>query len=53
MLPLGMRVEKGDVIARVHASDEASAEKARAKLLASVTIGEGVQGARPPIVEKI
>lgn len=53
LLPLGMRVEKGDVIARVHASDEASAEKARAELLASVTIGEGVQGARPSIVEKI
>lgn len=53
LLPLGTRVEKGDVIARIHARDEASAARARAELLASITFGEGGQGSRPAIVEKI
>lgn len=53
LLPLGTRVEKGDIIARIHARDEASAAKAREALLASYTIGEGGQGPRPAIVEKI
>ena len=53
LLPQGTRVEKGDVIARIHARDEASAATARAELLASYTIGEGGEKQRPPIVEKI
>ncbi|MCD2178950.1 thymidine phosphorylase [Rhizobium sp. C1] len=52
-LPLGTRVEKGDVIARIHARDEASAARARAELLASYTIAEGGQTSRPAIVERI
>jgi len=52
-LPLGTRVEKGEIIARIHARDEASGQRARAELLASFTIGEGVDGARPAIVETI
>ena len=53
LLPLGTRVEKGDVIARIHARDRASAERARAELLASYAIGDGVEGLRPAIVERI
>jgi len=53
LLPLGTGVGKGDVIARIHARDEGSAERARAELLSSYTIGEGGPGPRPAIVEKI
>ena len=52
-LPLGTQVEKGDIVARIHAGDEASAARARAELLASYTINEGGQTPRPAIVEKI
>lgn len=52
-LPLGTAVGKGDIIARIHARDEASAVKAREALLASYTIGEAGQTPRPAIVEKI
>ena len=52
-LSLGTRVEKGEIVARIHARDEASGQRARAELLASFTIGEGVDGSRPAIVETI
>jgi thymidine phosphorylase len=53
LLPLGTQVEKGDVIARIHARDQASAESARASLLACYTIGEGSDGPRPSVIESI
>ena len=53
LLPLGTRVEKGDVIARVHARDRASAEHARAALLAAYTVGEDLTGPRPSVIETI
>ncbi len=53
LLPLGTRVEQGDIIARVHARDEASAAQAREALLASYTIGEGGHDRQPAIIEKI
>ncbi len=39
LLDLGVRVEKGDPIAMVHADDDASAEAAKANVLAAYTIG--------------
>lgn len=39
LLDLGVRVEKGDPIAIVHADDDASAEAARAQVLAAYEIG--------------
>jgi thymidine phosphorylase len=53
LLPLRTRVEKGDVIARVHARDGASAERARAALLAAYTAGEDPAGPRPSVIETI
>jgi thymidine phosphorylase len=53
ILPLGTRVEKGTPIAVIHARDEASAQEARAGLLANYVIGEGEEGTRPVIFSRI
>jgi thymidine phosphorylase len=53
ILPLGTRVEKGTPIAVIHARDEASAEAARAGLLANYVIGDGEEGTRPAIFSRI
>lgn len=53
IVPLGTRVEKGDPLAIVHARDEASAQSARAELLANYRIGPGSEGARPAIFKII
>lgn len=53
LLPLGTRVERGQPIARVHAADRASAERAHAELLSHYVIGEGDEGPRSALVEKI
>ncbi|MET3613841.1 thymidine phosphorylase [Rhizobium aquaticum] len=52
-LPLGTKVENGDIIARIHARDEASAARAREVLLGSYRIVEGRHMPRPAVVEKI
>jgi thymidine phosphorylase len=53
ILPLGTRVEKGTPIAVIHARDEASAQEARAGLLANYVIGDGEEGTRPVIFSRI
>ncbi|HBF30169.1 thymidine phosphorylase [Rhizobium sp.] len=52
-LPLGTAVQKGDVLATVHAADEASARRAAETILASYTLGDSAPDARPVIVERI
>ena len=52
LLPLGTAVQKGEPIARVHASRTAAAEAAAATLSAAFTIGDGPPKARP-LIERI
>jgi thymidine phosphorylase len=52
LLPLGTAVQKGEPIARVHASKAAAAEAAAATLSAAFTIGDGPPKARP-LIERI
>lgn len=52
-LPLGTKIEKGDIIARIHARDEASASEAREALLTSYAISEGGLAPCAAVVEKI
>lgn len=52
-LPLGTKVQKGEVLAMVHAADEASAERAVQTVLASYTIADHAPADRPVIVERI
>ncbi len=52
-LPLGTKVGKGDLIARIHARDQASAARAREVVLGSYGIAEGGHMPRPAVVEKI
>ncbi|NUS70339.1 MAG: thymidine phosphorylase [Ensifer adhaerens] len=51
--PLGTRVEKGDLIAFIHAADQEAAEVARRRLLELYTIDEVEPETRSPILAKI
>ena len=51
--PLGTRVEKGDLIAFVHAADQGAAEAARRRLLELYTIDDVEPETRSPILAKI
>ncbi|TIX92387.1 thymidine phosphorylase [Rhizobium sp. P44RR-XXIV] len=53
ILPLGRKVSKGDRIATVHATDEASAEKAVADLAANYSLVEAAPALPPVIVTRI
>ncbi|MGV1761467.1 thymidine phosphorylase [Rhizobium sp. A22-96] len=53
ILPLGTKVSKGDRIATVHATDEASAEKAVADLAANYSLVEAAPALPPVIVTRI
>lgn len=53
IVPLGSKLEKGEPIAIIHASDETSAEAARQSLLKSYRIGETPFTPRDVIVSKI
>jgi thymidine phosphorylase len=53
ILPLGSAVEKGQPIARVHASSREQAERAGKALLASYTIAESAPELLPVIIERI
>jgi thymidine phosphorylase len=52
LVPRGVRLQRGEPIARVHAADEARAARAVAALQAAFTIGKGAEPP-PPLVEKI
>ena len=52
LLPVGARVEKGQPLARVHASNELSAAAAAINVVGAYTIGEGKPAARA-LVERI
>ena len=49
ILPTGTRVNRGDVVARVHASDESSASIASQQYLSSLVINE-TQNEEPPVI---
>jgi thymidine phosphorylase len=49
ILPTGTRVNRGDVVARVHASDESSASIASQQYLSSLVINE-TQNDEPPVI---
>ena len=49
---LGMKCDKGDVLARVHARDEAGADAAEAALRAAYHFGDAPE-LRPPVIERI
>ncbi|MGL4406035.1 MAG: thymidine phosphorylase [Notoacmeibacter sp.] len=53
LVPLGTRVEKGDVIGRVHAADEPSLKKATDTLIGTYEFVESALPDRPAIIEKI
>jgi pyrimidine-nucleoside phosphorylase/thymidine phosphorylase len=49
----GDRVERGEPLARVHARDEASAERALAELAAAYSLGDEAPEPRPIVLERI
>ncbi|MES2993528.1 MAG: thymidine phosphorylase [Pseudomonadota bacterium] len=51
--PIGARVEVGDPLAVVHATDDASADTAAARLATLIRIVDEAPAARPVIVERI
>lgn len=51
--PLGTRIEKGDVIAFVHAADQDSAERARHRLYELYTFDDMAPAKRSPILARI
>ncbi len=51
LMPLGEPVERGETIARVHASSEAEAERAVAAVVAAFSIGEE-EPQEPPLIHK-
>ncbi|NTG50085.1 thymidine phosphorylase [Agrobacterium rhizogenes] len=53
ILPLGVKVSKGDRVATVHAADEASAEKAAADLAANYRIADAAPVLPPVIVSRV
>ncbi|WP_221931758.1 thymidine phosphorylase [Thalassomonas sp. M1454] len=53
ILPLGTKVSKGDVIARVHASDQESAKNAAQNYLAMLAITEQAKEVEPVIYETV
>ncbi|MGQ3210102.1 thymidine phosphorylase [Shinella sp.] len=53
LLPLGMRVEKGDEIGRVHAANEADAARGVARLGALYRIGPDAPAPAPDILKRI
>ncbi|UVC08689.1 thymidine phosphorylase [Rhizobium sp. TH2] len=53
ILPKGTRVERGDPIAFVHATDEASAERGTWHYLSAVTIGEKAPAVSSVILDRI
>ena len=53
ILPLGTRVSTGDVVAQVHAKDEASAEKASQQFLDALDVAEEAGQVNPVIYQVI
>lgn len=53
LLPLGTKVGKGEAIARVHARSRDDAERAADELRGLYTIGEGAEGSRSVVLERI
>ena len=53
ILPLGSRVSAGDVVAQVHAKDEASAEKASQQFLDALDVAEEAGQVNPVIYQVI
>lgn len=53
VLPLGCKVEAGDVLMRVHASSRASAQQALQRLRAAVVIGARRKPATPLVIERV
>ena len=51
--PVGTKVDKGDVIAQVHAKDEDSAAKAIAQYLSALTVGESHTESQPVVYQVI
>jgi len=51
--PLGARLAEGDPLARVHAADEAAADRAAAAVLAALTLSDKAPDATPLIAERI
>ena len=51
LMPLGEPVERGETIARIHASTEAEAERAVAAVTAAIRIGEK-EPEEPPLIHK-
>ena len=51
--PVGTKVNKGDVIAQVHAKDEDSAAKAIAQYLSALTVGESHTESQPVVYQVI
>ncbi|WP_347310565.1 thymidine phosphorylase [Defluviimonas sp. SAOS-178_SWC] len=51
LMPLGEPVERGETIARIHASSEAEAERAIAAVAAAIHIGEE-EPEEPPLIHK-
>jgi len=49
----GQRVERGDLLAVVHAADEQAAELARGRLLNLVSIGEQPVEVASPMLERV
>ncbi|QOL24928.1 thymidine phosphorylase [Thalassotalea sp. LPB0316] len=53
VMPVGTKVSKGDVVAQIHATDEASANKAMAQYLSALSIGEHKADENPVIYQVI
>lgn len=53
VLPVGVRVNRGDPVATVHARDEAGAERAAAAVLAALRLGDGLPEPRPPVMARV
>src|SRR5205085_6587994 len=49
---VGTRVSAGDVVARIHARDEAAGAAAVAELAAAITVSDEALSARPVVLER-
>lgn len=53
VVPVGVRVRRGDPVATVHARDEAGAERAAASVLAALRLGDAVPDPRPLVMQRV
>ncbi|KQS65562.1 thymidine phosphorylase [Rhizobium sp. Leaf371] len=53
ILPLGTRVDAGQIVANVHAADDAAADEATAAFIAAYTIEDGASAPRPIILSRL